>query len=244
MSKNYYLTKEVKKLDRPRTQELQKQTGISVGKHIMIVGQTGSGKTNCLIDFLSQSSRDRGVFHRLILTYKTDEPLYDFLQTKLGKQMQTYKRVEDTPPVSVFKDLANYEEDEEPEEILVIFDDCVNEKGKNLDKIKEYFTYGRKKGITLCFLTQSYYGTDKFIRKNVSYILLLQGLKKMDKQMIARDIADLSTEKFTKIYKHATTAQSEDEIPFLKVCTIACDENKRLSRNWLDYYQIEDEQGK
>jgi hypothetical protein len=49
-----------------------------------------------------------------------------------------------------------------------------NDKSKqDYDKVKKYFTYGRKKGITICYLTQSFYTADSFIRKQLSYILLL-----------------------------------------------------------------------
>lgn len=238
MSKNYYLTSSVKKLNIPRTKDLEEYTGIPVSKHLLLIGGTGSGKTNALLDFITLSSQGKGVFDTIYLCYKTDEPLYDMLSEKLKKdQFIKYRRVEDVPNVDTFQDLTHYDDDEPIKEILFIFDDCVNEKGKNLEKIKQYFTYGRKKGITLVFLSQSFYGTDIFIRRNVSFICLLQGLKKRDKQMIARDICDLSTEEFEKIYKDATTPEHEDEIPFLKVNSNACPDNKKMSRNWLDYYE-------
>ena len=50
---------------------------------------------------------------------------------------------------------------------------CVNDKDKaSYTKVKNYFTYGRKKGITLAYLTQSFFESDGFIRKQMSYLLL------------------------------------------------------------------------
>ena len=40
---------------------------------------------------------------------------------------------------------------------LVIYDDCVTDNDSySYKKVEEYFSFGRKKGITLAFLSQSF----------------------------------------------------------------------------------------
>ncbi|KAJ1387563.1 hypothetical protein B484DRAFT_310431, partial [Ochromonadaceae sp. CCMP2298] len=64
--------------------------------------------------------------------------------------------------------------DNSKESYLMIIDDFMTEKDpKNLKKLSDYFIFGRKKNITMCFLAQSYYGTIKLIRDQVNYVMLL-----------------------------------------------------------------------
>jgi isopropylmalate/homocitrate/citramalate synthase len=109
----------------------------------------------------------------------------------------------------------------------------------NINKIENFFKIGRKKGITLAFLTQRYYDTSKFVRAQVSYVLLGSIGNKDVKAIIKDSGSDLNNEQMMKIFKAATKKQSDDDLPFLKVTMIECPVNQKYSRNFTDFFQIE-----
>ena len=58
--------------------------------------------------------------------------------------------------------------------VLLILDDIVVDKKQEI--LENYFIRGRKigLGITICYLSQSYYDIPKLIRKNLSYLIILK----------------------------------------------------------------------
>ena len=56
---------------------------------------------------------------------------------------------------------------------LIIFDDFITSI-KTHPIINEYFIRGRKRGCSIMFLSQSYYGTPKIIRQNINYLVVLK----------------------------------------------------------------------
>jgi len=59
------------------------------------------------------------------------------------------------------------------EEQCIIFDDLLGEKNAN-KQIEEFFKMGRKKGFTSIYLSQSYYKTPKFIRDNLTNVIIIK----------------------------------------------------------------------
>ena len=151
---NIYKTKKLQKYLDNEIDNQKEYTGIGICKHILLCGSTGSGKTNALLNYLILTSKPRlGTFKHIFLCYKTQEPLYEFLKDELKNNLSEYKNLEDFP-------------EQNKDKYLIIFDDCINDKDKKSEKkINQYFTYGRNKGITCLFLSQSYYDTLEFIRK-------------------------------------------------------------------------------
>jgi hypothetical protein len=100
-----------------------------------------------------------------------------------------------------------------------------------------YFTYGRKKGLTIIYLTQSFFDSDSFIRKQMSYLILLENKGKTDLNNILREFGGLQVEKneLYKIAKYALTPDENDELPFLKITTGKCSDDKKFSKGWLNY---------
>ncbi len=103
----------------------------------------------------------------------------------MGNGISFYKSIADLPSVDEFPDaIVN----DFKHQYLIAFDDCVNDKDKvSYTKVKNYFTYGRKKGITLAYLTQSFFESDEFIRKQMSYLLLLSIKGRTDLNNISRE---------------------------------------------------------
>jgi hypothetical protein len=57
-----------------------------------------------------------------------------------------------------------------------------------------YFTYGRKKGLTIIF-----FDSDSFIRKQISYLILLENKGKTDLNNVLREYGGLQVEKMNCI---------------------------------------------
>jgi hypothetical protein len=152
----------------------------------------------------------------------------------LGKGISFYKSIADLPSVDEFQDaIVN----DFKHQYLVVLDDCVNDKAKHdYVKVKNFFTYGRKKGITLAYLTQSFYDADGFIRKQMSYLLLLSIKGRTDLNNILREYGSLQCEpkELYRIFKTATEKKG-DELPFLKVNCNQVENDVKFSRDFIQY---------
>lgn len=240
-NKNFYKIPKLQKY-LPKLKDKQKElTGIGITEHTLLTGKTGSGKSNSMLNFIEKSS---GTYKKIYLIYKTYEPLYRFLEDSInGKNAEEHEKKlilieglnnKDMPKISDFKDL-----DEKNDKLyLFIFDDCVNDNSKaDLNKILPFFTYGRKKGIHLFFLTQSYFDTNKFIRKNISHLILngINGKTELRNILREKAIGDLDLDTLENMYKYCKTKNTDDEINFMKICCIECPTDKMISRNWDEY---------
>ena len=235
MPENFYNSTRIKKkLPKQSDQQFQ-YTLMKLNKHFMIADGTGGGKTNALYSYIIETSKPKnGTFKHIFVVYKTEEPLYEDLQEQLKDNITFVKSISELPDVDQFPDSIEHKY---KYSFLVVFDDCVNDKSKqDYDKVKKYFTYGRKKGITICYLTQSFYTADSFIRKQLSYILLLGIKGKRDLNNILSDFGSLDAEpdELYRVFKYATTPLNDNDIPFLKICTEKCPENQKFTRDWTE----------
>ena len=239
MPPNHYKSKRIAKKLPKQTDDQLEYTGMKINSHFLIAGGTGAGKSNALYDYLLQTSKPtKGTFKHIFIVYKTDEPFYDDIREELGDGVTFFKSVAEFPDVDLFPDaiLNDYKD-----KYLVVFDDCINQKDKaSYTKINNYFTYGRKKNITLCYLTQSFFDADGFIRKQMSYLLLLSIKGKTDLNNILREYGSLQAdpkELFT-LFKYATT-KKDDDLPFLKINCSQVDDNIKFSKDWTEYLPFE-----
>ena len=238
MPENYYKSNRIqKKLPKIKDEQFE-YTGMRINNHFLIAGGTGTGKTNALYSYLLETSRPaKGTFKHIFVVYKTEEPLYEDLKEQIGKGISFYKSIAELPSVDEFPDaIVN----DFKYQYLVCLDDCVNDKDKaSYTKVKNYFTYGRKKGITLAYLTQSFFESDGFIRKQMSYLLLLSIKGKTDLNNILREYGSLQTDpkELYRIFKIATEKKG-DELPLLKINCNQVDNNVKFSRDWLNYIEF------
>ena len=235
MPENFYNSTRIKKKLPKQKDEQFQFTLMKLNKHFMIAAGTGGGKTNALYSYIIETSKPKnGTFKHIFIEYKTEEPLYEDLQEQLKYNITFVKSISELPDVDQFPDSIEHKY---KYNFLVVFDDCVNDKSKqDYDKVKKYFTYGRKKGITICYLTQSFYTADSFIRKQLSYILLLGIKGKRDLNNILSDFGSLEAEpdELYRVFKYATTPLNDNDIPFLKICTEKCPENQKFTRDWTE----------
>ena len=163
---------------------------------IVCIGGTGAGKTNSVIDFISRK-------HTFcdILIYSgstTDEPLYKMLKEKIP-ETQLFNNIAEFP------DLQKFEDDKENEK-LVIFDDFINLNTKEMKKINEYLTAGRKFGFTIFCLGQNYRSIPKTVTRNAHYFFIykLNDNATINNILKNHNIHDIDKEKFKELYKLAT----------------------------------------
>lgn len=239
---NLYKSAKMKKYLDDEPDEAIERTGMKEKTRSLLCGLSGSGKTNALMQYITACS---GIFDKVYLCYKTDEPFYDFLIDELKKDdlIAVYKSVESFPDVSEFGDASEYKrQKEKPPKYLVIWDDCVQDVDKkNLTKIKKYFTYGRKKGLTMMFLTQSYYSTDKFVRQQMNYLILTSIASNKDLKAILKEysLGDLTVDHLLEAYRHIKDNDKTNDLDFMKIALDACPIDKKVSKNFHEYILFE-----
>jgi hypothetical protein len=220
--KNWY--KEIK-------QDTKKPIDTNFVKHhilpcsmILCIGGTGSGKTNALIDWLS---RKNNAFYEIIIFSgsTTDEPLYNLLEDKI-EGLQLINDIEDLPELSEFDD------DEKDKEKLIVFDDFINLSDKEMKKIKQYLTAGRKCGFTCWLMAQNYTSVPKTILRNCHYFILFKLNDNITINNIIRNhnVDNLDKDVILDAYNYAT----KEPLNFLMVDTKG-EGLKRLRRNFTDF---------
>ena len=202
---------------------------IRIPARLGIVSASGGGKTSFVLNLIA---RMQDTWGKIYVCYKASEPLYEFLAKAIGED-----KIQFFTHLSKFPRLNELEKDKQ---ILCIFDDCVTYDEKTQSVITEIAIRGRKygKGVSLCYLTQSFYKVPRLIRLQFSYLILLKLGSKRDTNMIVGECSlGVEKEELLRIYKDAT----KEKFHFLKIDLENGEENKKFSHNWTGFYEIEKE---
>ena len=226
---NIYKTKSMKKLNK-ECEEFNPEYAyhqISLFKHMLVNGPTGSGKTNFILNLIKTLN---GCFnHIFIYTGDPSENLYKMISQKL-KDRITIEPIEKIPSLSELEPTLIGQS-------LMVIDDFITQKAPILSKIEEYAIRARKKSMTCCFLTQSFYSCPKKVRNNVKYLVMLKLCDKRNFGTIMSSIDScINPETVKSIISNATREP-------LNVCIIdlqSKDANKTFRRNFTDYYTVEE----
>ena len=187
---NCYDLKKVQKHTKKYINPHFKTHGIKVPFRGLLIGSSGAGKTNLLMNIISQMS---GTFNHIYIYTRATEPIYTFLQEELGPGLITIRYD--------LNDLRTFNEDQYYGQSLVVFDDMVNEKDQKC--IQELYIRGRKiaGGISLLYLTQSYFQVPKIIRLQCQYVFILKVAGQRDLKMILSEYSLSTTkEKLKEMY--------------------------------------------
>jgi len=192
---------------------------------MIICGNSGSGKTQTLLNLLYNMP---DTFEKIFITTKCkDEPLYNFLEDKLGDH-----GLQITEGISELPDLDGFDKTQSS---LVILDDLVNEPAKQQRPICDYFIRARKKNCSLIYITQSYYQVPKLIRDNITYLIIKQVSSMRNLTMICRECSlGIERNQLKQIYDDAT-ANKED---FLLI-DLEGNKEERFRKNLDSCYEID-----
>lgn len=192
-----------------------------------IVAPSGSGKTNFLLNLIRVFSQGKGTFTDItIVTRNKDEPLYNYLSGEF-EQIQVKEGMHNTPKLDDMDKKYNH---------LVCWDDLV--LSKNLQPVEEYYMRARKKSCSVIFLSQSYYDIPKFIRKNSSYLVLLDlGGSKRERTAIMNEWAgDLDKDEMNAVFNDAVSVKLRPLI----ITGGKCEKNRKYRKGFLDYYNLDE----
>ena len=196
---------------------------------MIICGSSGSGKTQTLMSLIYNMP---DTFENIYICAKNkDEPLYNYIDEKLGKKGLKITEID--------KDgLPDLDKLNKEQQTLIVMDDLVGEK--NQKPMEQYFLRARKKNASLVYITQSYYAVPKMIRNNMTYLIIKQISSMKNLTMIAREFdLGLSKEALTSMYKDATKEKQN----FLMM-DLEASPADRFRKGFNDIYEIEGEEGK
>ena len=190
---NPYESREVQKHMTKSINPFKKFHNISVPFRGCLIGSSGSGKTATFLNICSVMSK---TFNHIYIYTRAREPLYDYLREQLDDTLLTISYD--------LNDLRQFPEENYYGQSLVVIDDFCNEP--NQQCIQELYIRGRKiaGGVSLLYLTQSYFKVPKLIRLQLNYIFILKVSGVRDLKMILSEYSlGASKEQLTKMYEYA-----------------------------------------
>jgi len=184
----------------------------------LIIGSSGSGKTQTLLNIIKAFNN---TFMTIIIcTKNSDEPLYNWLKTKINNnQLKIFEGIDNIPDLDSFNKNENN---------LIVFDDLILD---DLKKIGSYFIRARKMNISCIFISQSYYSSNKdfkIIRRNINYLIIKKVSSIKELNLISREYSiNLNKNDFNKLYNDITKE-------FENFLMIDCDasDDKKFRRNF------------
>jgi ABC-type dipeptide/oligopeptide/nickel transport system ATPase component len=198
--------------------------GIKLPFRALIIGSSGSGKTQTLLNIIHNMGNTFTEIY--IITKNKKEPLYEYLEEKLGKQGLTiYEGIDKAPDLD--KDISK------EDQTLIIMDDLVLEK--NQKPLEEYFLRARKQNCSLIYISQSYFAVPPMIRKNLNYLIIKQLANLPDLFRIMREYS-LGVDKkvLLELYENSTKDNKQD---FLLV-DLDAEPKDRFRKNFNEIYDI------
>ena len=130
--------------------------------------------------------------------------------------------------------------DDEPCQTLLIWDDIVNSTDKcTLKKVREYMCAGRKVGLTQFFITQSYFGTDKICRMQMTHLILMRLSDEQDlKRILSKFHLGITLSELQEMHASSTKAK----FSALKIDMATSNPNRRFSKDFVQWFQISDKE--
>jgi hypothetical protein len=145
---------------------------------MLVIRSSGSGKTNLIVNLIQQME---STFHNIyIYTREKGEPLYQFLEARIPPE---FLKIEEG--LDSFNKLDAIKAHDKTKHTLIVFDDLVLEKYQS--HITELFIRGRKLGVSIIYISQSYYRIPITIRGQSTYLILKKIASTRDLTSILRD---------------------------------------------------------
>ena len=189
---------------------------------MLIIGGSGAGKTQTLMNLIRVMN---GTFNNIhIITKNKDEPLYNYLESKVDTGLSITEGIDSAP---------NLDEFDKKEQSLIVMDDLVLEK--NQKQLEQYFIRARKLNCSLVYLSQSYFGVPKMIRMNLNYLIIKRLNTLQDLFRMLREYSlGVSKEALVDLYQHSIQDNKQD---FLLV-DLDSEPKDRFRFIFLDVYDL------
>ena len=197
--------------------------GINVPFRMLIIGGSGAGKTQTFMNILHNFGN---TFQNIyIITKNKDEPIYNYLMDKTGKDgLEVLEGLKSAPDLDTL---------DKEEQTLIVMDDLVLER--NQHQLEQYFIRARKLNCSLIYISQSYYAVPKMIRQNLTYLVIKRLNTLSDLFRIMREYSlGVDKTQLKKIYESSTSANKQD---FLLV-DLDADPKDRFRKNFNEIYDI------
>ena len=173
-----------------------KQHFIEPCSMMLAIGGTGSGKSLGLLNFLQ---RKNDAFCRIVVFSgsSTDEPAYNLIREKIP-DAEFYEDINELPALN--------DDDDTEHEKLIVFDDFINMKKKDFQKIKDYLISGRKKKWTIYLNAQNYTDVPKTITRNIHYFLIFKQNDNatINNMLKNHNVDNVDKDVFKSMYREAT----------------------------------------
>jgi GTPase SAR1 family protein len=190
---NFYEKSEVQCYNRKYHNPNFKHHQLNIPFRMLVIGASGSGKTNIIVNLLNYMSETFNYIY--LYTRCLDEPLYEYLRASIDKEyLHCFEGLDHLNDLELNKAYEGQN--------LIIFDDLVLENDQS--KIEELFIRGRKlaDGVSICYLSQSYYKIPKVIGLQSNYIILRKIASSRDLNMLLADSSlGVNKETLQAIYK-------------------------------------------
>jgi hypothetical protein len=203
--------------------------GIKTPFRMLIIGGSGAGKTQTFLNILHNFGN---TFNNIyIITKNKDEPIYNYLEDKLGE-----KGLQISEGIGSAVDLDTLDKEEQT---LIVLDDLVLEK--NQKAIEEYFIRARKLNCSVIYISQSYFAVPRMIRQNLTYLVIkrLNTLKDLFR-ILSEYSLGVDKKELKDLYDIATKDNKQD---FLLVDLEESPEN-RFRKNFNEIFDITPDTGK
>ena len=225
--KNFYEEKAMKKFLHKTENPHYEKHKIKLPFRMLIVGCSGSGKTNTLLNLIYQMP---DTFTKIIVvTADKNEPLYSYLHDQTGGDRGGVKITEFSK-----EGLPNLQDFTKEQNSLLILDDLVNLSPKEQAPISEYYLRARKKGVSLVYISQSFYAIPKMIRNNITHLILKQVSS-------SRNLAMISKECSLGLKKKVLKDMYEDAVKNMGFLMFDLNDLEHpFRKNFDSYYEIED----
>lgn len=196
--------------------------GIKIPFRLLIIGGSGAGKTQTFLNILHNFG---DTFQNIyIITKNKDEPLYNYLEDKLGnKGLEILEGINNAPDLDGF---------DKEEQTLIVMDDLVLEK--NQKQLEQYFIRARKLNCSLIYISQSYYAVPQLIRQNLTYLVIKKLNTLNDLFRIMREYSlGVDKKELKDIYETATDTKQD----FLLV-DLDADPKNRFRKNFNEIFDV------
>lgn len=204
------------------------QINIKLPFRMMLVGPSGSGKTNILLNLIKMI----GIFDRIVLLAKDlTEPLYQHLITTYDKIEKKYK-IKMFLAIDSINDLPSPEDFDQKLNNLVICDDLICESQKDLKKVGAFWTWARKREVSMVFISQSYFMIPKVIRQNSTYVVIKKVSTPKDLKSMLKEhaLGGANIDQLTAMYNHAL--QGDAHTSFFMIDTLTSNPGLRFRSNF------------